>query len=194
MTYYIGNEVNLDNILGVGNPRYFYALRRTDAGELYFSKIDQLQDTDAITVNIPGPNAENFEDFEYGVDYFDGRLQEDHSRPFENLYFDQYRWDGKNCFYYIKETTGELVVRINQVYEYPSEFIASISGTTMTVSEKTYGTIKVGMSLTGTGIQVPTTIVAQLTGTTGDAGTYTVSVDYDGTPPTVASTSILGTL
>jgi hypothetical protein len=125
MTYYIGNEVSLNDILGQGNPRYFYALRRTDEGELFFSKIDQLKDTDTVTLNIPGSNASNFEQFEYGVDFFDGRLAQDHSRPYPNLYFDQYRWDGKNCYYYINETTGELVVRINQAYTYdPSQIVS----------------------------------------------------------------------
>jgi hypothetical protein len=124
MTYYIGGEYNLSDILGDGNPRYFYALRRTDEGTLYFSKIDQLKDTDSITVNVPGPNASNFEQFEYGVDFFDGRLATDHSRPYPNLYFDQYRWDGKNCYYYINEATGELIVRINQAYTYdPSQIV-----------------------------------------------------------------------
>lgn len=123
MTYYIGGEVNLNDILGEGNPRYFYALRRTDDGLLLFSKIDQLKDTDTITINVPGANANNFEQFEYGVDFFDGRLAVDHSRPYPNLYFDQYRWDGKNCYYYINESTGELIVRINQAYTYAPEQI-----------------------------------------------------------------------
>lgn len=125
MTYYIGNEYNLADILGADNPRYFYGLRRTDDGTLYFDKIDQLSSTSTITLNVPGPNADNFENFEYGVDYFDGRLASDHSRPYPNLYFDQYRWDNKNCFYYIDET-GELVVRINQTYIYdPTQIVNS---------------------------------------------------------------------
>ena len=117
MTYYIGGEVSHADILGAGNPRFFYALRRTDDGLLYFAKIDQLKDTESITVNVAGPNDQNFENFDYGVDYFDGRLADDHSRPFENLYWDQYRWDDKNCYYYINEN-GELIVRINQKYTY----------------------------------------------------------------------------
>ena len=44
MTYYVGNENSLADLLGAGNPRYFYALRRTDEGELFFAKIDQLKD------------------------------------------------------------------------------------------------------------------------------------------------------
>jgi hypothetical protein len=124
MTYYIGNEFNLNDILGEGNPRFFYGLQRTEDGTLYFYKIDQLKDTDTITLNVPGPNDSNFEQFEYGIDFFDGRLAVDHSRPYPNLVFDQYRWDGKNCYYYIN-ANGELVVRINQVYSYSQDQIVS---------------------------------------------------------------------
>ncbi len=122
MTYYIGNETSITEILGADNPRYFYALRRTDDGQLFFAKIDQIKDTESITVNVAGSNENNFESFEYGVDYFDGRLAEDHSRPFPNLYYDQYRWDSKNAYYYINGN-GELVVRINQAYPYTPDQI-----------------------------------------------------------------------
>ena len=124
MTYYVGNEYNLGDLLGEGNPRFFYGLQRTEDGTLYFYKIDQLRDTDTITLNVPGPNDSNFEQFEYGIDFFDGRLAVDHSRPYPNLVFDQYRWDGKNCYYYIN-ANGELVVRINQVYSYSQDQIIS---------------------------------------------------------------------
>jgi len=121
MTYYIGQS-SITDLLGADNPRYFYALRRTDDGLLYFSKTDQLIDDSAVTINVAGSNADNFEDFEYGVDYFDGRLEIDHSRPYPNLYFDQYRWDARNCFYYINDN-GELVVRINKAYPYTPDQI-----------------------------------------------------------------------
>lgn len=121
MTYYIG-QVSAAELLGNNNPRFFYGIRRTEEGTLYFEKLDQLIDNDAITVNIPGPTNQNFEDFEYGIDYFDGRLAEDHSRPFENLRFDQYRWDARNMYYYIN-TAGQLVARINQAYVYDPEQI-----------------------------------------------------------------------
>ena len=128
MTYYIGGEVSLNDILGEGNPRYFYAVRRQDTGvdegNLFFSRIDQLSSTNTLTLNVPGTTANNFENFEYGIDFFDGRLASDHSRPYPNLAFDQYRFDGKNCYYYIN-ANGELVVRINQVYEYSQDQIIS---------------------------------------------------------------------
>jgi hypothetical protein len=118
MSYYVGGDVNLNDILGEGNPRYFYGLRREDDGTLYFTRNDQIGSSTTITLNVAGSNANNFENFEYGVDFFDGRLATDHSRPYPNLYFDQYRWDNKNCFYYIDQASGQLIVRINQAYTY----------------------------------------------------------------------------
>lgn len=117
MSYYAG-QTNIADILGADNPRYFYALRRDEQGLLYFAKIDQLKDAGTITINNPGLNENDFNDFEYGVDFFDGRLDEDHSRPYQNLYFDQYRWDNKNISYYINDN-GEFVVRVNQEFPYP---------------------------------------------------------------------------
>lgn len=124
MTYYVGNEYNLNDLLGEGNPRFFYGLRRLDDGTLFFDKVDQVTSTASIAINLPGPNNANFENFEYGVDFFDGRLATDHSRPYPNLYFDQYRWDSKNCYYYI-DAQGQLVVRVNQTYTYSAAQIVS---------------------------------------------------------------------
>ena len=116
-THYVGQTPNVSELLGDGQPRYFYALRRTEQGTLFFAKIDQLKDTDTITINNPGASVDDFTEFEYGVDFFDGRLELDHSRPYDNLQWDQYRWDNKNTYYYVNEN-GELVVRINQSYTY----------------------------------------------------------------------------
>jgi len=54
-------------------------------------------------------------------------------------------------------------------------FTGSISGTTLTVSAVTSGTLSVGQNLIGVGITAGTTITALGTGT-GGTGTYTVSV------------------
>ena len=117
MTYYVGNEYNSNDLLGEGNPRYFYGLQRQDDGTLYFYKVDQITSSASIQVNVAGSSANNFENFEYGVDYFDGRNAVTHTRLYPNLVFDQYRWDSKNCYYYI-DNQGQLVVRINQPYTY----------------------------------------------------------------------------
>jgi hypothetical protein len=117
MSYYVGGDLNSSDLLGEGNPRYFYGLQRLDDGTLYFYKVDQITSTASIPINVPGSSSNNFENFEYGVDYFDGRSATTHTRPYPNLIFDQYRWDSKNCYYYI-DSQGNLVVRINQTYTY----------------------------------------------------------------------------
>lgn len=123
MTYYVG-QVSLQDLLGADNPRFFYGMRRSDEGTLYFTKLGQLISQESVTINIPGPTKDNFEDFEYGVDYFDGRLAEDHSRPYPNLAFDQYRWDTRNMYYYIN-AQGQLVARINKEYVYDPQQIVT---------------------------------------------------------------------
>lgn len=66
-----------------------------------------------------------------------------------------------------------------------TSFTASISGTTMNVTAVASGVVQVGQVITGTGVTAGTSILAQLTGTAGGIGTYTVS-----TSQTVASTTI----
>lgn len=174
MTYYIGAIPNAD-LLGSDTPRYFYALRRTDDGLLYFGKIDQLKDVDVITVNDPGLSQNDFADFEYGVDFFDGRQELDHSRPYGNLHWDQYRWDNKQMYYYIN-SNGEFVIRVNQEYNlYPAEFIGSIAIKTASVTGLTSDGITVTLAHATT---TPFPIGAQITVTginpSGYNGSYTV--------------------
>lgn len=57
--------------------------------------------------------------------------------------------------------------------------------TTLNVTAVGSGTLVVGATISGTGVVSGTTIVSQLTGTTGGTGTYEVSI-----PQTVASTTI----
>ena len=66
-----------------------------------------------------------------------------------------------------------------------TSFTASISGTTMTVTAVGSGTVDVGEVIGGTGVTAGTSVLAQLTGTPGSTGTYTVSASQ-----TVASTTI----
>jgi hypothetical protein len=120
---YVGAVAD-QNIQG-DNKRFFYALYRDDVGNLYYWKVDQYSDNAAYVVNNPGLAPNDFQEFEYGVDFFDGRLATDHSRPYSNLAFDQYRWDSQNINYYINNTqgnanNGQFVARINAPYTYPA--------------------------------------------------------------------------
>lgn len=117
MTYYVG-AINLQDLLGEGVPRYLYALRRTDNGELYLGKVDQLVADDVLSINAPGAVEDNYDGFEVGTDFFEGR-DVNHNLVYANLNYEQYRWDGRAIFYYIDDD-GELVVRINETYVYPT--------------------------------------------------------------------------
>jgi len=61
------------------------------------------------------------------------------------------------------------------------------AGTVLTVSAVSSGPILVGMTITGTGVTAGTRIVAQVSGTTGGVGVYTVSTSQE-----VASITING--
>lgn len=115
MTYYIGQQPT--DLLG-DTPRYFYGLRRSDQGDLYLGKVDQVVGSDAIQINTIGDQSQNFEDFEVGIDFFEGRDVE-HNKILENLNYEQYKWDDKNMYYYIDDD-GQLVVRIGANYQYPA--------------------------------------------------------------------------
>jgi hypothetical protein len=101
----------------LGSSRYFYGLRRTDNGELYLGKADLMGTTDGIQVNKPGNPTENYPNFQRGQDFFEGR-DDQHTKVYENLNYEQFRWDGRNLYYYMNEQ-GELVVRVNEPYTYP---------------------------------------------------------------------------
>lgn len=113
-TYYIGTSP--ETALG-DSPRYWYAVRRNDDGELFLLRSDQLKDKDIVTINNPGGPSENFEDFEPGIDYFEG-IKADHEPEHDNLFWTQYRWDNRSILYYVDEE-GQLVQRINFSYTYP---------------------------------------------------------------------------
>lgn len=112
----LGQTIN--DTLG-GNPRYFYGLRRNDDGELYFVRLDQIQDTDEIIeINLPGIETEDFPDFESGIDFLEG-INENKEIVYDNLKYTQYRWDNRLLFYYVDDN-GNLVQRIFKGYNYPT--------------------------------------------------------------------------
>lgn len=106
-----------DDLLG-NTPKYFYALRRTDDGELYFARVNQLSRTDGVQINNDGTADGNTLEFEVGVDFFEGR-DITHEIVYDNLNYEQMRWDDRSLYYYVDED-GQLVVRTGTKYQYPS--------------------------------------------------------------------------
>lgn len=113
--YYLGRD-SVD-ILG-DSPQYFYGVRRNEDGELYLVRQDQLRDSDAVEINNPGVSEDNFDYFEAGVDFLEG-IDVNHNATYPNLKYTQYKWDDRSIFYYVDDE-GQLVMRINQGYTYPT--------------------------------------------------------------------------
>lgn len=90
--------------------------------------------------------------------------------------------------YYFRFNTTDYSNGIS-VSSRTASFTGSIATTTLTVSAISAGSIYPSMQISGTGVTAGTRIVAQLTGTAGGTGTYTVS-----TSQTVSSTTITGDL
>jgi hypothetical protein len=111
---YVGQQP--ETVYGSIESRYFYALRRTDDGELFFTKIDQLDADAVVQVNNMGDPVDNYADFQQGVDFFEGR-DANHDLVYKNLNFEQLRWDDRTLFYYINDE-GELIVKVNRPHTY----------------------------------------------------------------------------
>ena len=111
--YYLGTSP--DQLLG-DTPKFFYALRRADDGSLYAVQSDQVKSNESIEINSPGDYTDNFDDFEVGIDFFEGR-DVFHNKVYKNLNYEQYRWDNRKIFYYIDDD-GQLVARINNSFTY----------------------------------------------------------------------------
>jgi hypothetical protein len=113
--YYLGQTP--ETLLG-NTPRFFYALRRNQNGSLFFVKNDNIKENQSIDINAPGNQEDNYNDFEVGVDFFEG-INVNHEQVFDNLQYPQYRWDNRPIFYFIDDE-GNLIARINQSYTYPT--------------------------------------------------------------------------
>jgi len=111
--YYLGQDPQTR--LG-DTPRFFYGLRKNENGSLFLQRSDQLKANESISVNNLGEESGNYTDFEIGVDFFEG-IDVNHNPTFENLKYQQYRWDDRAIFYYIDEE-GQLVARVNNGHTY----------------------------------------------------------------------------
>ena len=109
--------------------------------------------------------------------------------PYGAFQDDTDQTDGSTAVaYYFRYNTTDYSNGVSIVSRTAS-FTGSIATTTLTVSAVSAGTLYPSMQISGTGVTAGTRIVAQLTGTTGGTGTYTVSASQ-----TVSSTAITGDL
>ena len=118
MTYYIGTSPT--DVINGFIKRYMYGLRRNDDGELFLVKIDQLSggDENIAVINDVGIAAENYLDFEEGIDYLAG-IDEQHEIVNDNLRYPQFKWDNRSLTYFIDPADGQFIQRLSETYVYP---------------------------------------------------------------------------
>jgi hypothetical protein len=147
-------------------PDQRYMEQLTNAQRLYYNQLD------TANAAVLGPRGGKWLDFPYGA------FQDDTDQT-----------DGSIAVaYYMRFNTTDFSNGVS-LQNHSAVVTGSITLTTLTVSAVASGTILPSMQFTGTGVTAGTRIVAQLTGTPGGAGTYTVNISQ-----TVASTTLTGSL
>jgi hypothetical protein len=127
MTYYIGTSPT--DVINGFIKRYYYGLRRNDDGELFLIKVDQLSggDENIAVVNDIGIAAENYLDFEEGIDFLSG-IDEDHEIVNDNLRYPQFKWDNRSLTYFIDPADGQFIQRLSETYVYPDKISSPAYG------------------------------------------------------------------
>jgi hypothetical protein len=118
---------------------------------------------------------------------FVGGLSIDHAdilQNGENVRVDQSQVATANLQLFVGPGTANDVTTVTTI----AHFTGSISGTTLTVSSVASGVIQVGNAVAGSGITPNPLILSQLSGTTGGAGTYSLSIS-EGTISSEAMTT-----
>ena len=116
MSHYIGNSP--ESIVQGFIKQYFYGMRRNEDGELFLLRVDQLSGQGTATINDIGVGENNYPDFEEGIDFLEG-IDANHNIVYDNLRYQQIKWDGRLLTYYIDPTDGQFIVRISEDYVYP---------------------------------------------------------------------------
>jgi len=169
-------------------PRYFYGLTRTDDGFLKVTKINLDSSTDSVNLeNLTtfslGSKTEAeleariFDQFEEGVDFFEGVDGTTRMPNYDGLNFEQYKWSPDDLYYYV-DSDGQLCVRIDTPYNYafgqttyiPPEVL--LSGSTASAS----GAILAGGydlgSIRSTGNPTENIVVGDLGSVSDQEGTF----------------------
>ena len=127
MSYYIGTSPT--DVINGFIKRYYYGLRRNDDGELFLIKVDQLSGgaENIGVINDIGVAAENYLDFEEGIDYLAG-INEDHEIVNDNLRYPQFKWDNRSLTYFIDPSDGQFIQRLSETYVYPENISSPAYG------------------------------------------------------------------
>ena len=78
-------------------------------------------------INDIGIAAENYLDFEEGIDFLSG-IDEDHEIVNDNLRYPQFKWDNRSLTYFIDPVDGQFIQRLSETYVYPDKISSPAFG------------------------------------------------------------------
>ena len=115
------------------NPRYFYGMSKTDDGFLKVTKINLDTDPDPLNLeklstlsSSPAP----FDNFEEGIDFFEGVDGTTHMPNYSGMNYEQYKWSPDDLYYYV-DANGVLSVRVDVPYNYSFGVITQVPAQTL---------------------------------------------------------------
>ena len=79
---------------------------------------DQALADDTHLKNFLETHFYNYEDFEMGENFYEGR-NVNHEKTYENLRYEQYKWDNRSLLYFIDDS-GNLCIKVNEEHTYPT--------------------------------------------------------------------------
>ena len=101
MSNYVG--ASAEQYFQQNGDRFFYGLRRTDDGELFLGKVDQMAQDDVVQINKIGDPVDNYPNYEEGQEFYEGRDYV-HNLVYANLNYEQFKHDDRDIFYYINDS------------------------------------------------------------------------------------------
>jgi hypothetical protein len=116
--------------------RYFYGMARTTDGFLKIEKINLDSDVDQVSLQDLTTWSVNsltetqlqtqlFDQFEEGVDFFEGVDGTTRMPNYKGLAYEQYKWSPDDLYYYI-DNNGVLCVRVDNPYVYSFGVITTV--------------------------------------------------------------------
>jgi hypothetical protein len=106
--------------------RYFYGMSRTSDGFIKVTKVNLDSDLEPVNLSING----TYDNFEEGIDFFEGVDATTKMPNYTGMNFEQYKWSADDLYYYV-DANGVLSVRVDTPYNYSFGVITQVAAQTL---------------------------------------------------------------